>query len=181
MTDSVGRLARKELENFFHSATAYIFLGAFLAVTLFTFFWVEAFFARNIADVRPLFEWMPLLLIFLSAALTMRSWSEERRTGTLEHVLTVPVPLWQFVLGKFLACAAILAIAVPAVLLPGLAEELEVGGEGEGQAVLAAAEPAELGLLHQRVEPRREVGLEPRRQELGFQQLCRRRVAEELL
>jgi ABC-2 type transport system permease protein len=87
-----------------------------MAVCLFTFFWVESFFARNIADVRPLFEWMPLLLIFLCAALTMRSWSEERRSGTLEHVLTLPVPLWQFVVGKFAACAAVLALALAATL-----------------------------------------------------------------
>ena len=44
--------------------------------------------------MRPLFEWMPILLIFLSSALTMRMWSEERRTGTLEYVLTLPIPLW---------------------------------------------------------------------------------------
>ncbi|GAB5413806.1 MAG: hypothetical protein Cons2KO_14090 [Congregibacter sp.] len=108
----LGRVARKELQLFFSSPVAWLFLGSFILVCLFTFFWVEAFFARNIADVRPLFEWMPVLLIFLSAALTMRSWSEERRSGTLEHVLTLPVSLWQFVVGKCLACAAILALAL---------------------------------------------------------------------
>lgn len=108
----LGRVARKELQLFFASPVAWLFLASFMVVCLFTFFWVEAFFARNIADVRPLFEWMPLLLIFLSAALTMRSWSEERRSGTLEHVLTLPVPLWQFVIGKFVACAAVLALAL---------------------------------------------------------------------
>jgi ABC-2 type transport system permease protein len=108
----LGRVARKELQLFFASPVAWLFLASFMVVCLFTFFWVEAFFARNIADVRPLFEWMPLLLIFLSAALTMRSWSEERRSGTLEHVLTLPVPLWQFVIGKFIACAAVLALAL---------------------------------------------------------------------
>ena len=112
----LGQVARKELQLFFASPVAWLFLASFMFVCLFTFFWVEAFFARNIADVRPLFEWMPLLLIFLCAALTMRSWSEERRSGTLEHVLTLPVPLWQFVLGKFLACAAILALALAATL-----------------------------------------------------------------
>lgn len=113
----LGRVARKELQLFFASPVAWLFLASFVAVCLFTFFWVEAFFARNIADVRPLFEWMPLLLIFLSAALTMRSWSEERRSGTLEHVLTLPVPLWQFVVGKFAACTVILALAL-AITLP---------------------------------------------------------------
>ncbi|GIS69868.1 MAG: hypothetical protein CM1200mP9_06890 [Gammaproteobacteria bacterium] len=61
---------------------------AFLGFTLFVFFWGEAFFARNILDVRPMFEWMPVLLIFLSSALTMRMWSEERRSGTQEFILT---------------------------------------------------------------------------------------------
>ncbi len=50
------RIARKQLAGFFSSPIAFIFLGAFLAVTLFVFFWVETFFARNIADVRPMFE-----------------------------------------------------------------------------------------------------------------------------
>lgn len=113
----VLRVARKELQLFFTSPVAWLFLASFMATCLFVFFWVEAFFARNIADVRPLFEWMPLLLIFLSAALTMRSWSEERRSGTLEHVLTLPAPLWQFVLGKFIACASILALALSGTLL----------------------------------------------------------------
>ena len=63
----------RSLPRFFGSPVAYLFIGAFLAATLFIFFWVETFFARNIADVRPLFEWMPLLLIFLVAALTMRA------------------------------------------------------------------------------------------------------------
>jgi len=109
---NILRIARKEFAGFFSSPTAFIFLGAFLAVTLFVFFWVETFFARNIADVRPLFEWMPLLLIFLVAAITMRMWSEERRVGTLEFLLTMPVKTYQMVLGKFLACLALVVVAL---------------------------------------------------------------------
>lgn len=109
---AVWRVARKESALFWASPVAFLFLGVFLAVTGFVFFWGEAFFARNISDVRPLFQWMPLLLIFLASALTMRSWSDERRTGTLEHVLTQPQPLWQFVLGKFLACLGLLLVAL---------------------------------------------------------------------
>ncbi len=105
-------VARKELAGFFTAPVAWLFLGAFLVATLFVFFWVETFFARNIADVRPLFEWLPLLLIFLIAALTMRAWSEERRMGTLESLLTSPVAPWQLVLGKFLAVMALVAIAL---------------------------------------------------------------------
>ena len=109
---TIKRIALKEITLFFASPVAYVFLATFAAVTLFVFFWGQAFFARNIADVRPLFEWMPILLIFLSATLTMRLWSEERRTGTLEYVLTQPAPLWHFVVGKFIACLFLLKIAL---------------------------------------------------------------------
>ncbi|MEJ2455936.1 MAG: Gldg family protein, partial [Candidatus Thiodiazotropha sp.] len=106
------RIARKEFTGFFASPIAFIFFGAFLAVTLFVFFWVDTFFARDIADVRPMFEWMPVLMIFLVAAVTMRMWSEERRAGTLEFLLTSPVKSYQFVLGKFLACLGLVAVAL---------------------------------------------------------------------
>lgn len=103
---------RKEFNGFFASPAAWLFLGTFLAVNLFIFFWAEAFFARNLADVKPLFEWMPVLLIFLVAALTMRSWSEERRSGTLESLLTSPVSPLQLVLGKFAASLSLVALAL---------------------------------------------------------------------
>ncbi len=110
------RVAQKEVLLFFSSPVAWLFLASFAAATFFIFFWVESFFARNTADIRPLFEWMPVLLIFLCAALTMRMWSEERRTGTLEHVLTQPAGLWRFVLGKFRACFSLLLLALVATL-----------------------------------------------------------------
>ncbi len=117
MIDAVGAILRKELALFFGSPIGYLFLLAYLGVTLFVFFWGEAFFARNIADVRPMFEWLPILLVFLAAALTMRMWSDERRIGTLEFVVTVPAGAWHFVSGKFLACWTLLVIAL-ALTLP---------------------------------------------------------------
>lgn len=105
-------VARKELRAYFLSPIALIFLGTFLFVTLFTFFWVEQFFARNIADVRPLFSWLPVLLIFLCSALTMRLWSEEQKVGTLEILLTLPVKTGHLVLGKFLASLGLVAVAL---------------------------------------------------------------------
>ena len=110
------RVARKEVLLFFSSPVAWLFLASFAAASFFIFFWVESFFARNTADVRPLFEWMPVLLIFLSAALTMRMWSEERRTGTIEHVLTLPAGAWRFVMGKFRACFSLLLLALVSTL-----------------------------------------------------------------
>ena len=105
-------VAQKELRLFLSSPVGYLFLGTFLSITLFLFFWVESFFARNIADVRPIFEWLPILLIFLSSALTMRMWSEERRTGTLEFMSTLPITTWEMVIGKFVACFVLLALAL---------------------------------------------------------------------
>ena len=113
----IKRIASKELSLLFNSPIAYLFLGTFLAVTLFIFFWVEAFFARNIADVRPLFEWMPILLAFLASTLTMKMWSEEKRQGTIEFVLTQPVTAVDYILGKFLACLTLLVIAIAITLV----------------------------------------------------------------
>ena len=114
---SIWHIARKEVGAYFSSLAGVIFIAVFLGVCLFVFFWVETFFARNIADVRPLFEWMPILLIFLVAALTMRLWSEERRAGTLEILLTAPVRPICLVLGKFIACMGVVGLAL-ALTLP---------------------------------------------------------------
>jgi len=105
-------ITRKELHSYFGSPMAIIFIGAFLIATLFSFFWVDTFFARGIADVRPLFRWMPVLMIFIAAALTMRQWSEEQRAGTLEILLTLPVSATQLVIGKFIAVVALIGIAL---------------------------------------------------------------------
>lgn len=112
----VWAIARKEIRAYFGSPLALIFLGVFLAVSLFIFFWVESFFARNIADLRPLFRWMPILMIFLVATLTMRQWSEEARSGTMEVLLTLPVHRANLVLGKFVAVMVLIGVAVALTL-----------------------------------------------------------------
>ncbi|TKB05821.1 Gldg family protein [Desulforhopalus sp. IMCC35007] len=105
-------VSRKEFNSFFASPAAWLFLGMFLIVNLFVVFWGETFFARNIADLKPLFSWMPLLLIFLVAALTMRSWAEERRAGTLESLLTCPINPITLIVGKFFASLSLVALAL---------------------------------------------------------------------
>jgi ABC-2 type transport system permease protein len=146
-------ITRKELDGYFGSPMALIFVGAFLAITLFTFFWVEAFFAQGVADVRALFRWMPVLLIFLVAALTMRQWSEEERSGTLEMLLTLPVSHIQLVLGKFLAVMVLVIVALALTLfLPitvSLMGNLDWGPVAGGYlaAILLAAAYAAIGLF----------------------------------
>ncbi len=110
--NTVLRIAKKEFGGFFSSPIAFIFIGVFLAVNLFIFFWVETFFSTNISEVRPLFKWMPILLIFLTGAVTMRLWAEERRSGTLEFLLTSPVKPSALVFGKFLACLALVIVSL---------------------------------------------------------------------
>lgn len=114
---AIGIVARKELRASFQSPVALIFIGLFLVAVLYSFFGYSAFFARRIADVRPLFEWLPLLLIVLVAAVTMRQWAEEKKMGTLEVLLTLPVSTWDLVLGKFAAGLALVGTAL-ALTLP---------------------------------------------------------------
>lgn len=116
MLRKILRIAAKELTGYFASPAAFLFLAAFLGATLFIFFWVATFFERNLADVRPLFQWMPVLLIFLVAALTMRAWAEERRAGTLELLLTSPTAPAELVLGKFFGCLGLVLIALALTL-----------------------------------------------------------------
>src|SRR3972149_3121023 len=150
----ISSITRKELDSYFSSPMALIFVGVFLAFTLGVFFWgPEAFFARGIADVRPLFRWMPVLLIFLVAALTMRQWSEEQRSGTLEMLLTLPVQPTRLVLGKFLAVMALVAVAlaltVPLPMIVSALGNLDWGPVAGGYlaALLLAAAYAAIGLF----------------------------------
>ncbi|MGW8251779.1 MAG: DUF7088 domain-containing protein [Anaerolineales bacterium] len=146
-------ITRKELEGYFGSPLAMIFLGSFLAAELFIFFNVETFFARGIADVRPMFRWMPVLLVFLVAALTMRQWSEEMRSGTLEVLLTLPVSLVRLVLGKFLAVMALVGLALlltlPLPVTASILGPLDWGPVIGGYlaALLMAAAYAAIGLF----------------------------------
>ncbi len=105
-------IARKEWKAAFLSPVALIFLGIFLYASLFVFFFMEGFFARSIADAKPFFKHMPLLLVLLSSAFTMRLWSDEARTGTMEVLLTLPLRIREVVIGKFLAGLGLVAVAL---------------------------------------------------------------------
>ncbi len=144
--NQIFTIAQKELKTYFGTPMAALFIGIFLLSSLFSFFWIESFFARNIADVRPLFSWMPLLMCFLVAALTMRQWSEEEKSGTLEILLTLPLRLHHLVLGKFLAAlilvflALLLTLGLPVtVSMIGALDWGPVIGSYLGALLLAAA------------------------------------------
>jgi ABC-2 type transport system permease protein len=94
---------RREFAAYFATPLAFVFLVIFLfAMGVFTFY-VGHFYDNGVADLTVFFGYHPWLYLFLLPALAMRLWAEERRSGTMELLLTLPVPLWVTVLGKFLA------------------------------------------------------------------------------
>lgn len=108
----------RELRAYFNSPIAYVFLLVFAGAALFTFFNVGAFFSRGIADLRPLFDAVPFLMVLLVPALTMRLWAEESKQGTFEVLMTLPAEDYELVAGKFLASWGLLATGL--VLTLGL-------------------------------------------------------------
>lgn len=105
-------VAARELGAYFATPVAYVFIVIFLILSGAMTFTLGNFFARGQADLVPFFSFIPWLFLFLVPALTMRLWAEERRLGTIELLLTLPLPPWAAVLGKFLAAWAFCGIAL---------------------------------------------------------------------
>jgi ABC-2 type transport system permease protein len=115
MNSSAGNIraiAKRELAGYFTSPVAYVFLVIFLLLTGFFTFTVGSFFERGEADLSSFFGWHPWLFLVLVPAIGMRVWSEERRSGTMELLLTMPVNPWEAILAKFIASWIFLAIAL---------------------------------------------------------------------
>jgi ABC-2 type transport system permease protein len=103
---------KREFASYFATPLAYVFIVIFLvAMGAFTFY-VGHFYENGIADLSVFFAYHPWLYLFLIPAIAMRLWAEERRTGTMELLLTLPVPLWATVVGKFLAAWAFAGVAL---------------------------------------------------------------------
>jgi ABC-2 type transport system permease protein len=103
---------RREFAGYFATPMAYVFLVIFLAFAGALTFYLGNFFERGQADLASFFMWHPWLYLFLIPAIAMRLWSEERKQGTIELFLTLPISLGQAVLGKFLAAWAFTAVAL---------------------------------------------------------------------
>jgi ABC-2 type transport system permease protein len=103
---------KREFAAYFATPLAYVFIVIFLfAMGAFTFY-VGRFYDNGIADLSVFFGYHPWLYLFLVPAIGMRLWADERRTGTVELLLTLPIPIWATVLGKFLAAWAFIAVAL---------------------------------------------------------------------
>jgi ABC-2 type transport system permease protein len=109
-------IARREFAAYFASPLATIFLTVFIALTGAFAFYVGGFFERGQADLAPFFQYHPWLFLLLVPAVGMRLWAEERRSGTIELLMTLPISPWEAILGKFLAAWAFIGVALLATL-----------------------------------------------------------------
>ena len=109
---ALGAIYRRELSAYFQTPLAYVFLAVFAFAAPAFAFHVGRFFDTNRADLAPLFDYMPWLLVILMPALAMRAWAEERDRGTLEFLMALPIPLWASAGGKFIAAWTMAALAL---------------------------------------------------------------------
>ncbi len=110
--NQIGVLLWRELSSYFATPIAYVFIVIFLFLSGIFTFYLGNFFAREQADLLPFFSFHPWLYLFLIPALAMRLWAEERKSGTIELLLTLPITVTEAVLGKFLAAWMFTAITL---------------------------------------------------------------------
>ncbi|MEM7016527.1 MAG: ABC transporter permease subunit [Pseudomonadota bacterium] len=108
----IGVVFKRELSSYFATPIAYVFIVIFLFLSGIFTFYLGNFFSRGQADLLPFFNFHPWLYLFLIPALAMRLWAEERKSGSIELLLTLPITVTEAVLGKFFAAWAFTAIAL---------------------------------------------------------------------
>ena len=129
-------IMRRELRSYFLTPVAYVFIVIFLVLTSTFTFYLGGFYERSQADLAPFFNFHPWLYLFLVPALSMRLWAEERKSGSIELLMTLPVELWQAVTGKFLAAWAFTGLAL--ILTFPIWITVNYLGDPDNGAVIAA-------------------------------------------
>jgi ABC-2 type transport system permease protein len=109
---AVRVIAARELRAYFATPLAYVFLIIYLALMGVFTFSLGGFYERGQADLEPFFFWHPWLYLFLVPAISMRLWAEERKSGSIELLMTLPITMGEAVLGKFLAAWSFIAVAL---------------------------------------------------------------------
>jgi len=109
---NIKAIFKRELSGYFGSPIAYVFIIIFLLLLGFFTFNIGMFFENNIADLKGFFDWHPWVFMFLIPAVAMRLWSEDRRLGTIELILTLPVTVMEAILGKFFAAWCFIGICL---------------------------------------------------------------------
>lgn len=108
----IKALFRRELQSYFSTPVAYVFIVIFLLLMGTFTFYLGGFYERGQADLAGFFNYHPWLYLFLVPAISMRLWAEERKSGSIELLMTLPVTAWQAVVGKYLAAWAFTGIAL---------------------------------------------------------------------
>jgi ABC-2 type transport system permease protein len=108
----VFTLFKRELSSFFATPVAYVFITIFLILSSVFAFFIGGLYERGQADLLPFFNFHPWLYLFLVPAIAMRTWSEERKSGSIELLMTLPISTLQVVIGKFLASWAVLGLSL---------------------------------------------------------------------
>ncbi|QGX41822.1 ABC transporter permease [Permianibacter aggregans] len=108
----IGMLFKREFRSYFSTPLALVFIVIFLVMSGIFTFYLGNFYERNQADLMAFFSFHPWLYLFLVPAIAMRTWAEERRSGTLELLMTLPITIWQAVLAKFLAAWVLLGLSL---------------------------------------------------------------------
>jgi ABC-2 type transport system permease protein len=110
--NSVVAVMKRELASYFATPVAYVFIVIFLVLASTFTFYLGNFYERGQADLQSFFTFHPWLFLFLVPALSMRLWAEERKSGSIELLMTLPIDVWQAVLGKFLAAWVFTGLAI---------------------------------------------------------------------
>ena len=105
-------IARREFAAYFATPLAMVFLTIFVALTGAFAFYVGGFFERGQADLAPFFQYHPWIYLILVPAVGMQLWAEERKTGTIELLMTLPISPWEAILGKFIAAWGFVGVAL---------------------------------------------------------------------
>jgi len=109
---NVWIITKRELGAYFGTPLAYVFVVIFVALTGAFAFFIGNFFERGQADLQPFFSYHPWLYLLLVPAIAMRLWAEERKAGTIELLMTLPISTGEAIVGKFLAAWIFIGIAL---------------------------------------------------------------------
>lgn len=110
--NNVLTIAKREMASYFGTPIAYVFLVIFVILSGVVTFHLGNFFARGSADLSAFFNYVPWLLVVFIPAISMRLWAEERKSGTVELLMTLPIAPWEAVTGKWLASVGFIAVAL---------------------------------------------------------------------
>jgi ABC-2 type transport system permease protein len=133
---NIRSIFNRELRSYFATPVALVFIVIFLVLAGVFTFSLGGFYERRQADLEPFFVYHPWLYLFLIPAVSMRLWAEERKSGSIELLLTLPITLWQAVVAKFLAAWSFAGIAL--VLTFPIWISVNVLGNPDNGAILAA-------------------------------------------